>query len=54
MQGGSGRPGMLRQAASEMLLLLKELMRSNALEEDVLKAEIPVRYCCPGAAPPRI
>ncbi|MEK4063393.1 MULTISPECIES: response regulator transcription factor [Paenibacillus] len=50
VQGGSGRPGMLRQAASEMLLLLKELMRSNALEEDVLKAEIPREVLMSGSS----
>ncbi|WP_342438939.1 response regulator [Paenibacillus sp. FSL L8-0436] len=50
VQGGSGRTGMLRQAASEMLLLLKELMRSNALEEDVLKAEIPREVLSSGSS----
>ncbi|MNI32204.1 putative response regulatory protein [compost metagenome] len=40
LEGVKG-PGVVRQAASEMLLLLKELIRGNGLEEDLLKAEIP-------------
>lgn len=39
--GGIRRPGMLRQAASEMLLLLKELLRGNGLVDAQLKTEIP-------------
>ncbi|MGN7764422.1 response regulator transcription factor [Paenibacillus sp. 22594] len=39
--GGTHMPGTLRQAGSEMLLLLKELMRGNGLADDALKAEIP-------------
>ncbi|CQR54389.1 response regulator transcription factor [Paenibacillus riograndensis] len=38
--GGAKGPGALRQAANEMLLLLKELMRGNRLEDELLKAEI--------------
>ncbi|NQX45572.1 response regulator [Paenibacillus tritici] len=39
--GSVQSPGMLRQAASEMLLLLKELQRGNGLEDVHLKTEIP-------------
>ena len=35
-QAGAGKPGALRQAAGEMLLLLKELMHGNGLEDDGL------------------
>ncbi len=40
-QAGAGKPGALRQAAGEMLLLLKELMHGNGLEDDGLLAELP-------------
>lgn len=40
-QAGGGKPGALRQAAGEMLLLLKELMHGNGLADDGLPAELP-------------
>lgn len=39
-QYGISKPGMLWQVSQEMLLLLKELMKANGLEEDHLKAQI--------------
>ncbi|WP_410512244.1 response regulator [Paenibacillus sp. BR2-3] len=39
-KGGIHNPGMLRQVVQEMMLLLKELMKSNGLEEGALKAQM--------------